>query len=210
MEVDHIVIGVADLRAAADRLDQRFGLVSVPGGRHRGWGTANLVVPLGGAYLELVSVVDPGEAATSTFGRWIAAMIAAESGWGWAVRTDAIGAVAARLGLTIDDGSRIGVDGRRLTWQLVGVEHASQSPALPFFIQWGADTPFPGTAPATQATDPVSLTHIAVSGDRQALLGWLGSSPAGVTVVPGRLGVTGLQIKTASGVRHLNRADLTD
>ena len=52
-----------------------------------GWGTANRIVPLGEAYLELVTVVDDPEAAQSPFGRWVA-----EAGptlaepLGWAVR----------------------------------------------------------------------------------------------------------------------------
>jgi len=38
---------VADLRAAAQELEARHGLVAVEGGRHPGWGTANRIVPLG-------------------------------------------------------------------------------------------------------------------------------------------------------------------
>ena len=74
------------------------GLASSAGGRHPGWGTANRIVPLGETYLELVTVVDEAEAAQSAFGRWVAASRPGAP-FGWAVRTDDLDAVAARLGL---------------------------------------------------------------------------------------------------------------
>ena len=62
---------MADLAAAAEEIEARHGLASIEGGRHPGWGTANRIVPLGEAYLELVAVVDEAEAAQSPFGRWV-------------------------------------------------------------------------------------------------------------------------------------------
>ena len=102
-------------------------------------------MPLGATYLELVRIVDEAEAARSAFGRWVAA---ARSGapFGWAVRTDDLDAVAARLGLTVRDGARQAPDGRRLTWRMAGIEQAAAEPSLPFVIEWGAETPFPGAA----------------------------------------------------------------
>ena len=73
LELDHVLIAVADLAAAARELEVRHGLASVEGGRHPGWGTANRIVPLGDTYLELIAVVDEAEAAESPFGRWVAA-----------------------------------------------------------------------------------------------------------------------------------------
>lgn len=68
MQIDHIVIGVRDLGAAA-QFEDRYGLTAIEGGRHPGWGTANRLVPLGAAYLELVTGVDEAEASNSDFGR---------------------------------------------------------------------------------------------------------------------------------------------
>lgn len=83
-----MLIGVADLAAAARELEAHCGLSSVEGGRHSDWGTANRIVPLGASYLELVAVVDEATAAGSCFGRWVAR---GASGLGrtlgWAVRT---------------------------------------------------------------------------------------------------------------------------
>ena len=101
MELDHVLIAVADLSSAAREMEWRYGLASVEGGRHAGWGTANRIVPLGETYLELITVVDEGEAARSTFGRWVATGIGSAPGrpLGWVVRTKRIDDVAQRLDL---------------------------------------------------------------------------------------------------------------
>ena len=57
VQIDHIVIGVRNLDAAQAQFEDRYGLTTIEGGRHPGWGTANRLVPLGAAYLELVTVV---------------------------------------------------------------------------------------------------------------------------------------------------------
>ena len=107
LELDHVVIAAADLEAAAIVLEERYGLRSLEGGRHPGWGTANRIVPLGGAYLELVAVVDDQEAAGSAFGRWVAAARPRPLKLlGWAVRTDELDALARRLDLDVIAGSR--------------------------------------------------------------------------------------------------------
>jgi hypothetical protein len=72
-ELDHVLIAVADLMAAARAIEDEHGLMASEGGWHPGWGTANRIVPLGDAYLELVTVVDAAEAARSPFGQWVAA-----------------------------------------------------------------------------------------------------------------------------------------
>jgi hypothetical protein len=55
LELDHILIAVADLAAAGHEIEERHGLASIEGGRHPGWGTANRIVPLGDAYNVLVA-----------------------------------------------------------------------------------------------------------------------------------------------------------
>src|SRR6266850_2403837 len=67
--VDHVLLPVADLEEGARRLYERFGLRSVAGGRHPKVGTANMIVPLGSQYLELIAIVDPQEAEASRLGR---------------------------------------------------------------------------------------------------------------------------------------------
>jgi hypothetical protein len=47
LELDHVLIAVADLAEAARKIEARHGLASINGGRHPDWGTANRIVPLG-------------------------------------------------------------------------------------------------------------------------------------------------------------------
>ena len=114
MQLDHVLVAVPDLAAGVRAIEARLGLTSVEGGRHPGWGTANRIVPLGPAYLELVAVVDAGEAAAHTFGRWLAAAQPRGGPFGWAVRIEELDRVADRLGLPVRDGSRATPDGRLL------------------------------------------------------------------------------------------------
>ena len=144
-------------------------------------------MPLGATYLELVAVVDEAEAARSAFGRWVAASRAGAP-FGWAVRTDDLDAVAARLGLTVRDGARQAPDGRRLTWRMAGIEQAAAEPALPFFIEWGPETPFPGAA-ATLRRGRASSCAATPTARRVARRGTLP-----VTVTPGAPAVVSVTV----------------
>ena len=151
MELDHILIAVSDLEAAAREVEARHGLASVEGGRHEGLGTANRIVPLGETYLELVTVVDEGEAAQSGFGSWVADGDLPRL-LGWCMRTDDLDAVADRLGLVVADGARTHPDGTVLRWRMAGLERSADEPLLPFYIEWGQGTPYPGEALGQSAT----------------------------------------------------------
>jgi len=207
VELDHIVIGVPDLQAAAELFDREYGLTAVEGGRHTGWGTANRLVPLGSSYLELVAVVDPVEAASSAFGRRVAAMTQGRSGWGWAVRTTNLRAVADRLGLAVAQGSRRSRTGALLQWQIGGVEPTEADPWLPFFVEWGDGTPLPGRADVRHRAGTVALSAIQVDGDPVRLDAWLGTGAGrpvpGVTATVamdlGGRGLTRLTLEAPSG-----------
>ena len=100
MQLDHVVLGVPDLEAAARRLEDQHRLTAVPGGRHESAGTHNWIVPLGDAYLELLAVEDEAAAKTSPFGRWVLERVTGADTWlGWCLRTDDLDGVCARLGL---------------------------------------------------------------------------------------------------------------
>ena len=171
MELDHVLVAVDDLDAAARHVKQRHGLASVEGGRHQGLGTANRIVPLGETYLELVAVVDQGEAAGSGFGSWVAGGDLPRL-LGWCARTDDLGSVAGRLGLTIADGARSRPDGSVLRWRMAGLERSAEEPSLPFFIEWGAGTPYPGEALEQRAT----IGELQLQGDPQRIAQWVGDA----------------------------------
>jgi hypothetical protein len=172
LELDHVLIAVADLAGAGQEIEARYGLTSIEGGRHPGWGTANRIVPLGDAYLELVAVIDEGEAAQSPFGSWVAqAHPTLARPLGWAVRIHKLGEVARRLDLTIQSGSRATRTGQLLRWRLAGVEQAAAESSLPFFIQWGQGTPLPGHASATHRAGAVKITKLQLDGDADRIAG---------------------------------------
>jgi hypothetical protein len=195
-----VLLAVTDLAAAARAIETQHGLASIEGGRHAGWGTANRIVPLGETYLELIAVVDPAEAAGSAFGSWVAAgATRAGRPLGWAVRTDDLDDGAGRLGLTIDAKSRKDASGRTLRWRVAGIEEAAAEPALPFFLEWGEGTPFPGRAPITHPAGAVQIASLQLDADRQRLADWLGSHLLPITVREGRPAVASVIVSGASG-----------
>jgi Glyoxalase-like domain len=199
-ELDHVQLAVRDLSAAGGVLEDRYGLASVEGGHHPGWGTANRIVPLGDAYLELVAVVDDDEAARNPFGRWVAgARAALVQPLGWALRTRGIDAVARRLGLTVLAGSRVDPNGRLLRWRLAGIEQAIATPSLPFFIEWGRGTPHPGRAPATHPAGTVKITRLELDGDATRIETWLDGHRLPITVRPGVPALTSVTLTHPAG-----------
>jgi hypothetical protein len=195
-----VLLAVTDLAAAARAIEERHGLASIEGGRHAGWGTANRIVPLGETYIELITVVDAAEAAGSAFGSWVAAgATRAGRPVGWAVRTDDLDDVAGRLGLAVDAKSRKDASGRTLRWRVAGIEEAAAEPSLPFFLEWGDRTPFPGRAPVTHPAGAAQIASLELDGDRQRLADWLGSHRLPITVREGAPAVAGLILSGASG-----------
>ena len=59
--IDHVIVGVHDLEAAAEAW-RRLGFVCTPKGRHDTWPTANTCVMLAGDYIEILGKAGPGEA----------------------------------------------------------------------------------------------------------------------------------------------------
>ncbi len=200
LELDHVLIAVADLSAAAHEIEARHGLASTEGGRHPEWGTANRIVPLGEAYLELVAVVDKPEAARSPFGSWVAgARPSLAQPLGWAVRTTSLDDVARRLGLVVATGSRVSREGRLLRWRLAGIEQAAAEPSLPFFIEWEHGTPLPGEAPAIHRAGGVHVAGLKLAGDIARLAAWLGAHELPITVRPGTPALTSVVLAGGEG-----------
>jgi len=157
VRIDHVLIAVTDLPGGARWLEAEYGLRALPGGRHPGAGTANMIVPLGSAYLELIAVVDPEEAAEAPASVRIARAVAARRRFAtWAVRTDDLDALREYLmkaGWALPEptrGSRVRPDGVTLRWRTQFLAPPGEPGVLPFVIEWAVP---PGMHPAEMAVD---------------------------------------------------------
>lgn len=190
MAVDHVIVAVHDLGAAARRCRDQYDLASVEGGRHPGHGTGNRIIPLGRDYIELMAVVDGDEAAASPLGSWLTRRLA-EVGEGPAalcLRTDDIQAVARRAGRTPLPMSRTRPDGVELAWHLVALD-AALSEGLPFFIQWHVDdADHPGREHVEHGCGAVGIDWVELGGDRDRLEAWLGPHELPLRLVDGAAG----------------------
>lgn len=168
--IDHVLLPVADLEEGASRLQERFGLTSIPGGRHPKVGTANMIVPLGSQYLELIAIVDAQEADGSRLGRRLADALNEERTFvAWALRTQSLEGVAAKLRAAgwnlppVIEGSRKRPDGQMLSWRTQDVETGGEPSAIPFVIEWRVpDGLHPGEAEASHRGGATTLRRIVV------------------------------------------------
>jgi len=156
---DHVQLAVRDLDAAAKRLRAQHGLAAVPGGRHPGRGTANMIVPLGDAYLELIAIADRAEVEGRPTSLRVARAVEGGRTFAvWVARTDDLEDMRAHLlrqGFALPDmtgGWRRRPDGVELRWRMQElVPDATFSP-LPFLIEWRlAPGLYPGAVPAAHA-----------------------------------------------------------
>lgn len=146
--LDHLVYGAPDLRAATNDLEARTGAQIVKGGRHQLWGTHNTLAGLGpDVYFEVLAP-DPTLKQTARSKR--IAALGTPQPYMWAVRTSSGEETAATLreaGFEVNhfDMSRQTPDGRLLRWQIVRLESLPLDNFYPFFIDW-LDTPHPTTS----------------------------------------------------------------
>jgi len=202
VRIDHVVMAVRDLDAAADRLLRRHGLASMPGGRHPAWGTANRIAPLGDAYVELLGVVDHEVGASTWLGRALLDRSAGGARWfAVCLADDGIEATAARLGLDVAPGSRTRPDGTVLSWRGAGIESPAREGWLPFFIDWdGPPELHPGRASVEHPAAPTGIARVELTGDPEALRRWVGGDLPELAARPGeRRGVDAVVLSTSGG-----------
>lgn len=196
-----MILLVADLDVAAHRILDETGLASVPGGRHKGLGTGNRIVPLGPDYIELMAIVDPGQAAGSSLGRWVRGRLAAREGIAaFCLSTDDIDAVARRLALTPEGMERAAPDGSVLGWRLAGLEAAMADPCKPFFTQWEVPPAHhPGRMAAGHRVVPLGLSWVEVSGDPSAIEAWIERASIDIRIGRGDSGIVAAGVRTTHG-----------
>jgi len=202
IQIDHVVYAVRDLDEAADRLRRTYGLASVTGGRHAGWGTGNRIIPLGEQYVELISVLDPDEAAGSVFGRAMLAFLdGGDRPWTVVCRTDELDRIAARLDLEVSEGARTRPDGQVIAWRGAGLDDPRRGLHQPFFIEWSLATPdiYPGRAAADHGVEPLGISWIEVGGNAEGLHAWLGDADLPLRVAEGPPAVRSFAVATADG-----------
>lgn len=141
-QLDHLVVGSADLAAGMAWVEERVGVAPVPGGSHEGLGTHNALLGLGDHYLEVLAV-DPAQPdARSPVVDQLRSLDMPEL----------ITIAVATSGLTqAVPMTRLRPDGVLLEWEL-------QFTATPlFFIDW-KDTPRPSGLPDGGRITALSIT----------------------------------------------------
>lgn len=203
--IDHVVMAVRDLEAAAERLRERHGLTAVAGGHHARWGTGNRIAPLGASYVELLAVLDERVAKDTPLGRALLERTVDGDRWfALCLADDQIESTAARLGLTVEPGSRMRTDGTEVRWRGAGIEDPRRTPDLPFFIAWETPEAHPGRMAAVHPSGARAITRVDVAGDEAAFRAWTGERPVPVRFVEGSPGPVSVAIATSSAELLLN------
>jgi hypothetical protein len=199
--IGQVILGVQDLDVATRRFES-LGFGVVDGGVHPGLGTANRVIPLGNAYLELLGAIDREEAARSDYGRFLLDRTAdGDRLVRWSIRTTEIERVGERLGLTPEPRQRLRPDGSLLTWRSAGIDLSLRDAWLPFFMQWDDPAQYPGAIPAEHPNDATALAWLQVSpADHAQLARWTeAQSDLPLHVGDGAPGIDAVAVTTTSG-----------
>jgi len=163
--LDHILLGAADLDHGIAWMEERSGVRAIFGGVHPGRGTRNALLSLGpGRYLEIIAP-DPQQA-SATSGNDMANRLRAIREprlIGWAAHTDDLASLvqkAAAAGIAIEnprDGSRVRPDGKTLQWRSFALKKDFDG-VLPFFIEWNRNS----IHPSQDAPSGCTLQHFSI------------------------------------------------
>ncbi|HEY7947006.1 MAG TPA: VOC family protein [Acidimicrobiales bacterium] len=180
-----VIFLVTDLEAARRNM-REIGLTVLDGGRHPGRGTANLIVPFGRQYLELLAIVDERQAQSSPQGRPVVAALSAH-GPGlarWSVEAQDIEATAGRVGYPIERRQRVRPDGTAVTWRSVAVDTTWTEPWRCAFMAWDDPGTHPARAPAVHRNGATGFARLdVVVPDIAMALDWMGgAAPSGVVL----------------------------
>src|SRR5439155_586362 len=79
------------------------------------------------------------------------------------------------------------------------VGQAALGPPLPFFIEWQAGTPLPGSARRADALGALAIASLRLTGDSDRLNEWLGRHSMPISVRRGGPAVTGITLAGPAG-----------
>jgi len=150
--LDHIILGINDLKKGIDQFEALTGVRPAKGGTHPELGTHNALVGLGeGAYLEILAPRPDSEAVA-----WLAKLRAIEEiePFMIVVRSDDLAHTIralddAAIGYNLPTGgSRQAPDGSLLKWRLLTFSHSELSRQV-FLIEWSRDSVHPSRTSRT-------------------------------------------------------------
>lgn len=204
--IDHLILGVPDLRAGCGWLEQLVGVRCIEGGHHPGLGTENALLRLGErTYLEVLAP-DGTEPDSGVLGFGLGS-IAAPSVMGWAVAPSDFDTVVASLnaqGLPIGpvvSHRRLLPSGEELVWQMtepVPVD-TDEPVVMPFLIDWAKST-----HPADRLPAGLTLQAVEIATPSSSELQRLVSSlEVPVRVVHGDVPRFSVTLSGPTGVHHL-------
>lgn len=198
---DHVLVAVNDLAEAAADFRNRYGLESAEGGRHTGLGTANRIIPLGDAYIELIAVADHEEAAGSALGRWVTEKCSdGDRPAAVCLRTQDIESTARIIGSPVVAMQRVRPDGVALSWRLCGLETTLADPSLPFFIQWDVEADdLPGSLPEGHPNQNIELAWVEVAAGEDAIRARVGAEGPDIRCVEAGTGLVAIGLSTPDG-----------
>ena len=164
-DLDHMLLGVADLDHGIEWVQERSGVRAVFGGVHPGRGTRNALLSLGTRrYLEIIAP-DPQQA-SATAGNDTADRLRALREprlIAWAAHTDDLAKLVERAaagGIAIENprgGSRVRPDGKTLRWKSFALKNDFDG-VLPFFIEWDRSS----VHPSQDAPSGCTLEHFSI------------------------------------------------
>ena len=167
-----------------------------------------MIAPLGPDYVELLAVVDEEVGSDTVLGRTLLELSSAGDRWfSVCLADDGIEATAARLGLTVQPGSRTRPDGTEVRWRGAGIEERGDDLWLPFFISW--DVPpelHPAAAPSEHRVPVEGIAWAEVGGDEDRLRDWLGGADAPIRVAAGEHRVQVVALRLEGGDEILLRS----
>lgn len=181
---DHLVLGGPNLSELVSLVADATGVVAIPGGPHRGLGTANELIRIDDTtYIELIGpdVNQPDHVGPRPFGvdsldnpKFVA----------WAVPVLALGAACEAVAAAgIDPGvptpmSRVRPDGVVLEWELAIPPAPELAGVMPFMIDWGSSEHPAAALGATLEVADLSFTHPDPAPLVQALAAVIGETVA--------------------------------